>query len=201
MFAKLRRRLSILRASEVSVLDNPRICNLKKLTIPNQKELLGLYNRSIPLDIIGKIRISDIKKLSYLKIVEIQAILNREYLEIEDIIQIIHIATGLSYKNLIRKRLYPVMRFFKFVKSGIQEINDMEAANLSYEPSADEVKAGIEELSRFNNLSSVKTIADFMNIPVDQMDRLTWEEAFSILYYNSSINKYEKKYIKVTTKT
>ena len=201
MFAKLRRRLSILRASEVSVLDNPRICNLKKLTIPNQKELLGLYNRSHLLDTIGKVQVPDIKKLPYLKVIELQKILGREYLEIEDIIQIIHIATGLSYKNLIRKRLYPVMRFFKFVKSGIQEINDMEAANLSYEPSADEVKAGIEELSRFNNLSSVKTIADFMNIPVDQMDRLTWEEAFSILYYNSSINKYEKKYIKVTTKT
>ena len=200
MFAKLRKRLVIRRASEASVLDNPRVCNLRKLTIPNQKELLGLYNRSFPSDTIGKILVPDIKKLPYLKVIETQTILGLQYLEMEDIIQIIHIATGLSYKNLIHKRLYPIMRFFKFVKSGIKEINDLEAANLSYKPTADEVKAGIEDLSKFNNLSSVKTVADFMNIPTGQIEQVTWEEAFSVLYFNSSINKYEKEYIRITTK-
>jgi hypothetical protein len=118
---------------------------------------------------------------------------------IMEFIEAYRILTDLSYKRILKKNITELFMFSNFAISALQYYAEKEKA-LESKPDAKQIKAGIEELYKFGDLTTLKEVADYCNITLEQAESVRWGLAFSVIYYNNSYAKFNKRYMNIITK-
>lgn len=87
------------------------------------------------------------------------------------------------------------MDFFKEVIEGIVFWIERETSMLKYEPTGDELRAGIKELGeKVGDLGTIKSLAKAYNKDPDEIFNWEYGKVFGILYTDLEESKYRKKY-------
>lgn len=98
-------------------------------------------------------------------------------------------------------RLLPIglrMRALKHVSAGVFAWIQKEQILLKYQPSADELAAGIKELTkRVGNLSTVKALAKAYHRDPDEILKWSYAKVFGILFTDLEEHKFDERLTKV----
>lgn len=98
-------------------------------------------------------------------------------------------------------RVLPIrlrLRAFERIVTGMTGWVGKEQEMLHYEPSADELAAGIRELSRrVGSFSTIKALAKSYGRDPDEILQWDYAKIFGILYTDLEEHKFEEKYAKV----
>lgn len=95
-----------------------------------------------------------------------------------------------------RKWLPVRMRVRKFngIALGLKGWIDKEREMLKYNPSSEEISAGIKELSeKVGNMSTIKQLAKAYSIDPDEVLKWSYAKVFAILYTDLEERKFEQK--------
>lgn len=85
-------------------------------------------------------------------------------------------------------------RMFNEILDGFKGWIDKEQAMLKYNPSSDEMSAGIKELSeKVGNMSTIKQLAKAFSTDPDEILKWPYSKVFVILYTDLEERKYEEK--------
>lgn len=88
--------------------------------------------------------------------------------------------------------------YFKEIIEGITFWIEQETTLLKYEPSAEEISAGINELSsKIGNYGTIKALAKNYSKDPDEVLRWEYGKVFGILYTDLEEYKYQKRFSKV----
>lgn len=94
-------------------------------------------------------------------------------------------------------RLLPLnarIRAFKRIISGLQSWIDKEKQLLDYQPSADEIAAGVKELGeKVGAMSTIKALAKAYSKDPDDVLKWDYAKVFGILYTDLEERKFETK--------
>lgn len=118
---------------------------------------------------------------------------------IMEYIEAYHIMTDMPYKDILKKYITEIFIMCNFVLKSLAYIAEKEEV-LQGKPDAKQVQAGIEDLYKFGDLTMLKEIADYCNETLEKAEHETWGTAFSIIYYNNTYGKFNKKYMEIITK-
>lgn len=90
----------------------------------------------------------------------------------------------------IRRRI----KAFQNIAQGLKRWIDQEKELLNYEPSADELAAGVKELGKkVGNLSTIKALAKAYGKDPDEVLKWDYSKVFGILYTDLEERKYENR--------
>lgn len=89
------------------------------------------------------------------------------------------------------------LKDFEEIVKGLKFWMEKEATMLAYEPSMEELSAGIKKLSeRLGHLGTVTAIAERFCTPPDEILQWKYAQIFSILYADKEKNDYNIRYTK-----
>lgn len=97
-------------------------------------------------------------------------------------------------------KLLKVIRFRNYIVNQIKFIVDIEDKTLSYEPSSDELKAGISELNKYGVYNQFLTIAGNDPLKIDAVRKMKYEDAFVFLCYQKDHSDFERRLMEIRTK-
>lgn len=107
--------------------------------------------------------------------------------------------TGKKELSFYKLSLLDIMRFRNYIVNEIRQIVEIENQVLNYEPSEDEIQAGIEKLSVFGVYSQLRSIATSFNQTVEWARKLKYEDAFVELCYQKMSSDFERDLIRLRT--
>lgn len=91
---------------------------------------------------------------------------------------------------------------FESIAIGLKEWIDKEQELLNYTPSAEEIRAGIKDLSdKVGNMSTIKSLAKTYATDPDKVLEWPYSKVFVILYTDLEERKFEKKLSKEYERT
>jgi len=85
----------------------------------------------------------------------------------------------------------------KYLISEIERISEIESIALSYTPTADEINAGIEQLNSLGSYLQFRSIAQALNITINDVKAMRYDEAFLELVAQKKINDYQDRLQKI----
>jgi hypothetical protein len=110
------------------------------------------------------------------------------------------IISGRDEKYFYSVSLIRMVRFKNFIVAEISRIVDIENKVLAYEPTEDEVMAGIENLSVFGVYGQLRQLAITFHQPIEWARKLKYEEAFVELVYQKRSNDFERALMEIRSK-
>lgn len=96
--------------------------------------------------------------------------------------------------------LISVIQFRNYIVAQIKYIVDIEDRTLSYEPSSDELNAGISELNKYGVYNQFLTIAGNDPLKIDAVRKMKYEDAFVFLCYQKDHSDFERRLMEIRTK-
>ena len=129
------------------------------------------------------------------RIKQIQDLVNKEYLWLTDIVEVVMVALDLKREEVEQMKWFDIARFYTFILKAITEINTKEQS-LSYEPDAKEMNAGIEEFARFSWFATLDRLAGGDILKYDEVGKQPWSIVFTKLLLNKTDAEFNKKLIK-----
>jgi len=104
-------------------------------------------------------------------------------------------ALDIPNRPLMYRKLVP---YFHTVVEGMVEWAEKEARLLKYEPTAEEKKAGISELTkRIGEMGTIKAMAKAYGVDPDEILKWKYSKVFGILFTDLEEYKYQDRYNKV----
>ena len=129
------------------------------------------------------------------RIKQIQDLVNKEYLWLDDIAEVVMIALDKKRDEVELMKWFEIARFYTFILKAVTEINTKEQ-QLSYEPDAKEMNAGISEFQKFGWFSTLDRLAGGDVLKYDEVGRQPWNIMFAKLLLNKTEGEYNKNLIK-----
>lgn len=129
------------------------------------------------------------------RVKQIQDLVNKEYLWLTDIVEVVMVALDLKREEVEQMKWFDIARFYTFILKAITEINTKEQS-LSYEPDAKEMNAGIEEFARFSWFATLDRLAGGDILKYDEVGKQPWSIVFTKLLLNKTDAEFNKKLIK-----
>jgi len=102
----------------------------------------------------------------------------------------------LAFYNL---SLLKIIQFRNYIVNEIKQIVEIENQVLSYDPSEDEIQAGIDKLSVFGVYSQLLSVANGDPLKVDSVRKMKYEDAFVFLCYQKMSSDFERDLIRIRT--
>lgn len=187
------------RASDLGELDNPTLLELLKLPEDKQQELIIIYMKVKGFHPIynhyGLVPIGKVIKIENL-------FKSNKGASIEDMVNVIRVLVNWSCSEIININLLLLVKIYKFAIELIEFVAENSKA-LESGHTADEVRAGIENLNKFGQLNSLRIVADYYkDYPIEKAEERTYNEAFTAWLYSKERSDFDRAYNKiVTTKT
>lgn len=129
------------------------------------------------------------------RVKQIQDLVNREYLWLDDIIEVVMVALDKKREEVEQMKWFDIARFYTFILKAISDINEKEQ-QLAYEPDARELNAGIEDFARFSWFATLDRLAGGDILKYDEVGKQPWSIIFTKLLLNKTDAEYNKKLIK-----
>lgn len=118
---------------------------------------------------------------------------------LHEVVQAVHILTGLEYKKILKMRMYEVCRNYSFIIKGLDDITDKVKFLNSSKPNSKQVRAGIENLNKFGVMNSIKMVADYYNITLEDAEQRPYRDCYAVWLYNKEKCDYEIAYQKINS--
>ncbi len=93
--------------------------------------------------------------------------------------------------------LIRITRFRNYIVDEIRRIVEIENKILAYNPTEEEVRAGIDKLSVFGVYSQLRQLATTFHQPIEWARKLKYEDAFVELCYQKMSNDFERALIEI----
>ena len=129
------------------------------------------------------------------RIKQIQDLVNREYLWLTDIAEVVMIALDKPRDEVEQMKWFDIARFYTFILKAISEINEKEQ-QLSYEPDAKEMNAGIERFQQFSWFATLDRLAGGDVLKYDEVGKQPWNIIFAKLLLQKTEAEYNKALIR-----
>lgn len=129
------------------------------------------------------------------RVKQIQDLVNREYLWLEDIVEVVMIALDKTRTEVEQMKWFDIARFYSFILKAITEINIKEQ-QLSYEPDVKEMNAGIEKFQQFSWFATLDRLAGGDVLRYDEVGRQPWNIIFAKLLLLKTEAEYNKALIR-----
>ena len=129
------------------------------------------------------------------RIKQIQDLVNQEYLWLDDIAEVVMVALDKKRDEVEQMKWFDIARFYTFILNAIKEINEKEQ-QLSYEPDAKEMSAGIENFQKFSWFATLDRLAGGDVLKYDEVGKQQWVVIFTKLLLNKTEAEYNKNLIK-----
>lgn len=129
------------------------------------------------------------------RIKQIQDLVNREYLWLTDIAEVVMIALDRKRMEVEQMKWFDIARFYTFILKAISEINEKEQ-QLSYEPDAKEMNAGIERFQQFSWFATLDRLAGGDVLKYDEVGKQPWNIIFAKLLLQKAEAEYNKALIR-----
>ena len=137
----------------------------------------------------------DITQWPWGRIKEIQSELIND-LGLETIVNIINISTDIDKEDIMKKGWYEVFRFFNWIMKSLDIISNLEK-QLAYEPSGDELRAGIEEYNQFGYFVTIDRLAQGDPLRYEDITKQPFNIIFSKLLLNGVDYNFQSAYSKI----
>lgn len=128
------------------------------------------------------------------RVKQIQDLVNKEYLWLTDIVEVVMVALDLKREEVEQMKWFDIARFYTFILKAITEINTKEQS-LSYEPDAKEMNAGINEFSDFSWFGTLYRLAGGDPLKYEDIGKLPYVIIFATLKFQKTEAEYHKRYI------
>lgn len=89
------------------------------------------------------------------------------------------------------------MQQWTYIKKEIERITEIEDMLLAYTPDDDEVRAGIENLSELGSYLQFRQIAQSLNLTIDQVKEMRYDEGFLELVTQKRLSDYERELVRI----
>jgi hypothetical protein len=129
------------------------------------------------------------------RVKQIQDLVNKEYLWLSDIVEVVMVALNLKREEVEQMKWFDIARFYTFILKAISDINEKEQ-QLAYEPDAREINAGIEDFARFSWFATLDRLAGGDILKYDEVGKQPWSIVFTKLLLNKTDAEFNKKLIK-----
>ena len=129
------------------------------------------------------------------RIKQIQDLVNKEYLWLTDIVEVVMVALEKKREEVEQMKWFDIARFYTFILKAISDINEKEQ-QLAYEPDAREINAGIEDFARFSWFATLDRLAGGDILKYDEVGKQPWSIVFTKLLLNKTDAEFNKKLIK-----
>lgn len=129
------------------------------------------------------------------RIKQIQDIINQPSLSYDDLAEIIALAAEKEKDEVMQMFWTDIFPFYNFIVKEIQVINEKEQ-ELSYEPDAKEINAGISEYNNFGWFATLNRLSGGDPLKYDAIGKQPYAVIFSTLLLQKTDREYEKALIK-----
>jgi hypothetical protein len=121
-----------------------------------------------------------------------------------------HVTNGLTFETFIEYftkltkvdvkdvYLFDLFKFHKHVISELEKIYDIENRSLSSEPTDLELRAGIENFSKYGYYSQFRQIMITFGISEQQVYDMPYNKVFMELLYQKDLNDFHSRYSKIS---
>jgi hypothetical protein len=135
----------------------------------------------------------------------IGALSKRTFYEVKELQRLLYDENGFSaaitflleLSNQKDPDLFEFFSFFNYCKEEIMKISEMEGNALSYTPSVDEERAGIERFEQFGYLLSIDSLAGGDILKWPKIRDIEYEQVFSKLLIDKAHNDFDRDLSKV----
>ena len=140
--------------------------------------------------------IGDFTKLTFEIVKDLQYDLANDFTWMQ-LFEYIYRIKEIPIKKLGKYELISLCQARKYMIDEIKRITEIENIALAYIPDDKEIRAGIEKLASINTYLQFRTIAQSLNLTIQQVKNLKYEEAFLELVTQNMLADYEKKLIEI----
>jgi hypothetical protein len=157
-----------------------------------ERELYKSFGLKTKPDNWGKV---DILEWGWALIKNLQDLLNKPYLTYNDMSEIISLASGISYEEIYKLKWFDVFKFYNFVTKGIEQINEIEK-QINYEPTNEEISAGIEEYNQFGWFVTLNRLAGGDILKHEDIGNQKYCDVFAVLKLQKIDAQFNKNLMK-----
>ena len=125
------------------------------------------------------------------RVKQIQDLVNKEYLWLTDIVEVVMVALDLKREEVEQMKWFDIARFYSFILKAVIDINTKEQ-QLAYEPDAKEMSAGIENFQKFSWFATLDRLAGGDVLKYDEVGKQQWVVIFTKLLLNKTEAEYNK---------
>lgn len=105
--------------------------------------------------------------------------------------------TGLSKKDIAKRKLLTVCRFNAHILAEVERINEIESQLLSSAPTAEEVAAGIDQFAKFGAYPQLRKLAKGDLTKLEEIKELPYHLCLLELHYDKTYNEFRNQVIKL----
>ena len=152
---------------------------------------LKYSNKTKPRDVYN---IGRLTKRSFYDVKELQRLLydpDGFYKSIKFVLDLI---------NVKNPDLFEFFAFFNYCKLEIEKVTEMETNGLSYNPSADEERAGIDRFNKFGYLTAIDSLAGGDVLKWPEIRNMEYEAAFSKLMLDKERSDFDRELFRVQSR-
>ena len=140
----------------------------------------------------------DILDWPWSRVKNIQDVINKETVTYSEMTEVIVLASELPVKTICRTKWHEVFAFYNFVVESIKRVNELEK-QLSYEPSARELSAGIERYDAFGWFVTLDRLAGGDMLKYEAIGNLKYCDVFAKLKLNKVDREFNERLLKRDT--
>jgi len=108
--------------------------------------------------------------------------------------------TGKDTKEFCKLKLIDIIRFKNYIVDSITEIARIESIALAYEPTDEEIAAGIESLNIYGVYNQLLSIALGDPLKIADVRKMKYEEAFVFLCNQKAKSDFERRLMEIRSK-
>lgn len=108
--------------------------------------------------------------------------------------------TGKDIKEFCNMKLIDIICFKNYIVDEITKINKVESIALAYEPSDDEIAAGIEKLNVYGVYNQLLSVALGDPLKIPEVKKMKYEDAFVFLCNQKERSDYERRLMEIRSK-
>jgi hypothetical protein len=120
----------------------------------------------------------------------------RKYKDLDMILNMICIAKDMKKEELYNYNWRKLFAFFNYLAHGLEHINKLEKL-LEYEPTSEEVRAGIEDFDQFGYFVTIDRLAGGDPLKYDAIVKLPFDVIYSKLLLSKTDAIFQKRYHEV----
>ncbi len=129
------------------------------------------------------------------RVKQVQDLIGSDYVSWNDLTEAVVIASMKSRDEVLELQWHQVLKFYRFLVSTIKYVNEREQ-QLSYEPDAAEMNAGIDRYQQFSWFATLYRLAGGDPLKYDAIGKMPYSEIFATLLLQKTDVEYNKALIK-----
>jgi len=139
--------------------------------------------------------ITDALEWNWGDVKEIQDLINKESISFDDMIEACCKASKKTREQILKEKWYQVFKFYNFVLKEIEHINELEK-QLSYEPDAKEINAGIENFAQFGWFTTLYRLSEGDPLRYKRILKMSYADIFATLKLQLVDMQFQKNLIR-----